>query len=199
MNYQSRFGRFLIGTLVLALFVTCLTPFSAAAAGQEGLSDAEIENKIIEKEFQNVDLNEFDEFEVYEGFASIVPETDSGKIGTRAVLGPDIGGTTYWTTIASGSKKLTKADFYISGAYVVMYTSLLGKWSKTIAAIASALGFAANTVPSALVGEKLKWTKKIKWVSKTKGIYDIKTTEYIERNGKKVTIGERTIREDGEE
>lgn len=197
LNFQFKFSRFLIGSLVFALFVTCFTPFAAAAAGQEELSDAEIEQKILEKEFQNVDVNAFDEFEVYDGFASVAPEKISGP--QRAIVGPDVGGTTYWTTISSGSKTLTKSDFYIAGATIVITTFFIGKVSKTLATIFSALGFASNTVPTALVGEKMKWTKKIKWVSKSKGIYDIKTTEWIERNGKKATLGERIIREDGEE
>ena len=76
-------------------------------------------------------------------------------------------------------------------------TSLLGWKSKTLKYIASALGFSAAVLPVALVNEKLRWNKKIKWVDKKKYIYDIKTTEYITRNGKTAIISEQTIRENG--
>ncbi|MFL0438753.1 hypothetical protein [Bacillus pumilus] len=191
------FNRFLIVTLTLALFVTCLTPFSVAVAmekdvqkQQEKLSYAEIEKKIIEKEMQKIDLNEVDQFKVFGNFEEPKNESVllSGDVTTQAEK---------WKTILTASRTIKKADFYISAGTLFLLTVWLGWGRVTLSLIAGVLGVAISAVPNALPGEKIHVIKKMKWVDRKKYIYDIQTTEYIKRGKKKATINKKTIRENG--
>ncbi|WP_350303279.1 hypothetical protein [Bacillus pumilus] len=191
------FNRYFIVTLVLALFVTCLTPFSAAVAmekdvkkQQEKLSYAEIEKKIIEKEMEKMDLNEVDRFKVFGNFE--VPKNESvllsGDVTTQAEK---------WKTILTASRIIKKADFYISSGTLFLLTLWLGWGRVGVGIIAGVLGVAVSAVPNALPGERIHVIKKRKWVDRKKYIYDIQTTEYIKRGKKKATINKKTIRENG--
>lgn len=191
------FNRYFIVTLVLALFVTCLTPFSAAVAMEKGvkkqqekLSYDEIEKKIIEKEMQKVDLNEVDQFKVFGNFETDKNESVlfSGDVTTQAEK---------WKTILQTSRVIKKADFYISAGSLFLLTLWLGWGRVAVGVIAGVLGVAVSAVPSALPGERLHVTKKMKWVDRKKYIYDIQTTEYIKRGKKTAIIAKKTVREDG--
>ncbi|NPC93398.1 hypothetical protein HOO54_14415 [Bacillus sp. WMMC1349] len=184
----------LLLTLVIFLNLTVLTPFSDALASekdykqQEQLSDVDLDKKVVEKEIDKLRNAGINEFSIVTGFED----------KDESVLFPDNANTqAKWKTILTGSKTLTRADFYAHGAYIFMITSILG-WGRTLTSIlAGVLGVAVTAVPNALPGEKLRFKKEMKWVNKKKYIYDIRTTEYIRRNGKTAIISRKVIREDG--
>jgi len=187
-------------TLVMILGLAVLAPFADAVAAereyeqqQEQLSDEELEKQVIEKEVAKLREAGINDFSIVTGFED---ETDS-VLFTEDVDTEDVNTQAKWKTILTGSKTLTRADFYAQGAYIFFLTTLLGWGSKLATVIAGVLGVAVSSVPSALVGEKLRYKKEMKWVNKKKYIYDIRTTEYIRRNGKTAIISRKVVREDG--
>lgn len=129
-------------------------------------------------------LNENGSYILYDG----TPVAKGTEPAPPRVMVNDPGGNnSSWNRIYTGSKVLTKGDFYASGTVGSVYRS----------AIASVLGIAYGSVPSALVGERVHIIKDMKWIDKKKYIYDFRTVEYIQRNGKRVNITSQVVREDG--
>ncbi|MGE6556748.1 hypothetical protein [Exiguobacterium artemiae] len=107
------------------------------------------------------------------------------------------GNTSSWNRIYTGSKIITNSDFYAAGTIIAIESSIFGWSSVARSILASVFGVAYNSVPKALTGEKIHIVKDMKWIDKKKYIYDIRTVEYIERNGKRVNINSQVVREDG--
>lgn len=208
--------------LTASLFVTGLVPFSNVSAEEatttppvnvtaDDYIDPVILDTILSNEGESFNqayandpsfvnttseetLNESGSYILYDG----TPVAKGAEPAPPRVMVNDPGGnTSSWNRIYTGSKTLTKADFYASGSVMVIKSSLFGWGSALRSTIATVLGVYYGSVPSALVGEKLRIAKDMKWVDKKKYIYDVRTVEYIERNGKRVNIFTQVVREDG--
>lgn len=204
--------------LTASLFITGLVPFSNVSAEENTsippvnvTSDDYILDEILKSEGESFNqayaddpsfvnttspetLGENEPYILYDG----TPVVKGSEPAPPRVMANDPGGnTSSWSRIYTGSKTLTKSDFVAGSAVVTFKTSMFGWSSVGRGALATAFGIAFASVPSVLVGEKLYIVKDMKWIDKKKYIYDVRTVEYVQRNGKRVNIISRVVREDG--
>lgn len=152
---------------------------------EKARQEALLQNALFEEE-KNIDKSQFEAI-----------SSNGTGITPSFVPSPGQGSSTSWSQIATGSKILTKGDFYLSGTLIGLTAFFIGLVNVPAATFATAWSISVSSVPSALVGEKLQFKKEFKWVDKAKYIYDVRTTQFINRNGKVVTISTKTVRENG--
>lgn len=152
---------------------------------EKARQEALLQNASFEEE-KNIDKSQFE-----------AVNSNGTGITPSYVPSPGQGSTTAWSQIATGSKILTRSDFYLTGASIGITAFFIGLVSVPAAMFATAWSISVSSVPSALVGEKLEFRKEFKWVDKAQYIYDVRTTQYINRNGKIVEISKKTVRENG--
>lgn len=203
--------KFVVSSLICSSLITVLSPFSIVY-GEESVipseqissySDEELLKMIAELEVQELEASGYEDFqtlpEVSEEQNGIIltdPKAPKPEEGYQGAIPIESGGTS-WSLIATGSRVISKTDFYASGTMMAILTTFLGWGSASRTVLAALLGVSLASVPSALPGETLRFKKEFKWVDKPKFIYDVKTTEYIYRNGKTAIVGQRVVRENG--
>ena len=183
--------------LIAILLFMSVVPESVFAQKKGDLQDQSIYEQIFENEVSKIQA---EAQEVgYKVYVSSLRDSSSNIGIVTPQMIDDGGGSagTGWATIATGSKTLTTADFVASAASVTLLTSLLGWGSVSRTALAMFLGVAVSAVPKALPGEKVYFRREMRWLDKDKYIYDVRTTEYLYRNGKQFTITNKIVRENG--
>ncbi|MFP3846907.1 hypothetical protein [Priestia filamentosa] len=190
------FKKTFVLSAIATLSITALLPFSEAQivnaqeqtnTQQEQLSNSELDQRIVDKEIKEFYDSGYTNFEYIKGES---PDSSSSE-GTFSVQASG------YEHLITSSKTLTRGDFYAQGTLMFIKTSVLGWGSALRSVIAGLLGVALGSVPDALVGEKVYMKKERKWIDRKKYIYDVRTTEYLKRGGKTVTLGKRVVRENG--